>query len=250
MDDFPVLYDMHCHLGFCPDTARLARELAARGIGGFCCTVSPAEYLRVSACDLGPLWRCGLGAHPWWATEVDPGPAAELAATTPFIGEVGLDFGKKNLATRDRQVENLARITAAATAGTLLSLHAVRAADTVLDLLERTGALGRCTCVFHWYSDSNEALTRALAAGCYFSVGPLMLRSRRGREYARQLPLDRLLLETDYPSESDSSDPAATAATKSAALQDGHLQLAGLRDTDPVELATSVSATSERLLAL
>lgn len=265
-DTLPTLYDMHCHLGFCPDAAGLARELSARGVGGYCCTVTPEEYRRLSSpflaldrkpspscgrgSPLGPTarWRVGIGAHPWWATEVDANEAARIAAQTPYIGEVGLDFGKAHTATRDRQVENFSRIAAAAPAGTLLSIHAVRSADMVLDLLEDTGALRRCTCVFHWYSDSNEALSRALAAGCYFSVGPLMLRSRRGREYARQLPTDRLLLETDYPAENDAADPTATADTMASALRDGLFHIADLRAMDPVALAAKISATSERLL--
>ena len=119
----------------------------------------------------------------------------------------------------------------------------------MLDLLEDTGALRRCTCIFHWYSDNNEALSRSLAAGCYFSVGPLMLRSRRGREYARQLPADRLLLETDYPAENGAADPAATADTMAAALRDGLFHIADLRAMDPVALAVKISATSERLLS-
>ena len=266
-DTLPVLYDMHCHLGFCPDAAGLARELSARGVGGFLCTVTPEEYQHISSPDLDPghsndlpsdqdphpgprpRWRIGVGAHPWWATDVDGDEAARIAAQAPYIGEVGLDFGKAHAATRDRQVENFSHIAAAAPAGALLSIHAVRSADTVLDLLEDTGALRRCTCIFHWYSDSNEALSRALAAGCYFSVGPLMLRSRRGREYARQLPADRLLLETDYPAENDAADPATTADTMAAALRDGLFHIADLRAMDPVALAAKISATSERLLS-
>ena len=121
-DTLPVLYDMHCHLGFCPDAAGLARELSARGVGGFLCTVTPEEYQHISSPDLDPghsndlpsdqdphpgprpRWRIGVGAHPWWATDVDGDEAARIAAQAPYIGEVGLDFGKAHAATRDRQL--------------------------------------------------------------------------------------------------------------------------------------------------
>ena len=76
-----------------------------------------------------------------------------------------------------------------------------------------------------------------------------MLRSRRGREYARQLPADRLLLETDYPAEDGAADPAATADTMASALRDGLYRIADLRGVNPIALAVQTSATSERLLA-
>ena len=42
-------------------------------------------------------------------------------------------------------------------------------------------------------------MNRAVRSGCMFSVNEMMLNTRRGREYVRQLPSDRLLLETDLP---------------------------------------------------
>ena len=81
----------------------------------------------------------------------------------------------------------------------ILSLHSVQAADLMLDILERTGCLGRCRCIFHWFTGSGPALNRAVKAGCMFSVNEMMLNTRRGREYARQLPAGLLLVETDLP---------------------------------------------------
>ena len=40
---------------------------------------------------------------------------------------------------------------------------------------------------------------RAKEVGCWFSVSERMLGTRRGLEYARQIPVSRLLLETDLP---------------------------------------------------
>ncbi len=99
-------------------------------------STSPLPTLTQATVTTRPRWRIGVGAHPWWATDVDGDEAARIAAQAPYIGEVGLDFGKAHAATRDRQVENFSHIAAAAPAGALLSIHAVRSADTVLDLLE------------------------------------------------------------------------------------------------------------------
>ena len=62
--------------------------------------------------------------------------------------------------------------------------------------------------IFHWFSGTSDELVRARDADCYFSVNERMLASKRGREYARQIPLDRLLLETDAPAEANAETSA------------------------------------------
>ena len=64
------------------------------------------------------------------------------------------------------------------------------------------------TIIFHWFSGTSDEFVRARIAGCYFSVNERMLATKRGREYARQIPLDRLLLETDAPAEPDAETSA------------------------------------------
>ena len=98
----------------------------------------------------------------------------------------------------------------------VLSIHAVRAAGTVLDVLESHGLLipnpNSPAIIFHWFSGTSDELIRARNAGCYFSVNERMLASKRGREYVRQIPLDHLLLETDAPAEANTETSARQLA--------------------------------------
>ena len=55
------------------------------------------------------------------------------------------------------------------------------------------------TAILHWFSGTLRELERAIALGCWFSVGAAMLRSERGRELASHIPRDRILTETDGP---------------------------------------------------
>ena len=74
-----------------------------------------------------------------------------------------------------------------------------------MDILESNGLLDRSTnsptIIFHWFSGTSDELIRARHAGSFFSINERMLVTKRGREYARQIPLNRLLLETDAPAE-------------------------------------------------
>lgn len=201
------LWDTHCHLGWFSDPARAAREARARGLGLLAVTVTPAEYRAVSETLRGEKnVALGLGLHPWWVRDGSEAEAlVGLLGDARLVGEVGLDASPRRAGTWEAQLAAFERVCAACAeasdkdAPLVLSVHAVRAATAALDVLERTGAAARCRCVLHWFSGSSEELWRAARLGCRFSFGERALATRRGREYARVLPAELLLTETDLP---------------------------------------------------
>lgn len=253
--DEPAYFDMHCHLGFCEDAAQAARALAAAGVGAFSNTVTPAEFAeqRVALAGAGNV-RTGAGLHPWWVGEYDVAANWNrlygLVARTGFVGEVGLDFSPAHIATREAQIDALAQVARVCmqVGGKVVSLHAVRAVDDVLDVFERADALtadAGNACIIHWFSGTSDQLTRARRAGCYFSVNPRMLQSKRGRAYAQAIPADRLLLETDEPA---SAGAPWSAARVRKLLEETLTQLAALRGDDSAELRERIAQTSRTLL--
>ena len=294
------LYDMHCHVGFAPAPATVAAEGAQAGIGALSCTVEPTEYeqLRAALAD-APNVAVALGAHPWWIADGRVGETelarfCELARTTRFIGEIGLDFaGPRDteesralqtsafaciLATCNESAAPLAPTnpegatatsgqnrtciattspeanppsegtltrSATDTAPKLISTHAINAAAAALDALEQASTFALHRVIFHWFSGTSDDLHRAVKLGCLFSVGPRMLASRRGREYARQIPLGQLLLETDMPARKDDNLPAEVWRAELNNALSGIAQLKGI---DRAELAEHIASTSRELL--
>lgn len=254
-----ALLDAHCHLDWEADPAAVARACGQRGVALACCTVTPQAFLAArGALAAAPNVVLGVGTHPWWVADGRVGQgdvdlAAELAAEAPLVGEVGLDFSpaRSDAAGNQAQVRALTRICEAAAgvggdpAGQrAISLHAVRSAGACLDVLEATGAAARCRCVMHWFSGSSDELGRALRLGCSFSVGERMLGTRRGREYARQLPAARLLLETDLP---DGAGQGVGAEGLLASLDRALTALAQVRGVDKDELAATLTANARAL---
>lgn len=128
-----------------------------------------------------------------------------LCPETRYVGEVGLDFSKRRIATRNAQLWAFRHIANACAkdGGKVLSIHCVKAYDDVLSILDNSDCFVSCTCIFHWFSGSFPQLAQAVDAGCFFSVGLRMLETKRGREYAKAIPLRKLLLETDAPAAID-----------------------------------------------
>ena len=214
-----ALADMHCHLDFSSDAATLARLAQAHDVAAFSNTVTPEGYLAASEALAGfPNVRTGVGLHPWWVADGRCGTeqvelACRLIQETRFVGEVGLDFAPRREGTFETQLDAFERIVDACCAqgGKVISIHAVRSATAVLDVLERHRATHSNACILHWFSGSSQELARARELGCHFSVNPNMLATKRGRAYVRQIPPERLLLETDLPDEGTDATQAGPA---------------------------------------
>lgn len=272
-------FDAHAHMSFAPDVASFASWFTERFAGAFSTTVSPADYrFAQQALASFPKIKVGVGAHPWWVaqgkiSDEDKALLPDLVASARYVGEVGLDFGKNGLVksvfatdeqTKQAQIEVLRTIFAAAKKspapsviegagetkdGRVFSFHAVRGADVIMDMLEEYELLEDNTIIFHWFSGSSAQLKRARNLGCFFSVNAFMLQTKRGREYAKAIPLDRLLIETDLPEEAPIDASAESSQTCKQAteavearyasmLEEAYREIVTLRGEDALDAIT------------
>lgn len=238
-----------------PDAA--ASESAASGLGLFDCGVDPRDFSAANErARRLPGIIAGVGLHPWWLADGRCGPAevdllCEVAAQERYIGEVGLDFSARFAGSEPLQIQAFDRLCDTLVqhplTGRVISIHAVRSAGAVLDVLESHGLLipspDSPVIIFHWFSGTSDELVRARDAGCYFSVNERMLATKRGREYARQIPLDRLLLETDAPAEpqADASARQLITSLKSASLHIAELKNCAEESVESTVLGNSHS---------
>ena len=119
----------------------------------------------------------------------------------------------------------------------------------IIDMLEEYELLVGNTIIFHWFSGSSAQLKRARNLGCFFSVNAFMLQTKRGREYAKAIPLDRLLIETDLPEETSIDSCAegshtckqATEAVEvryASMLEEAYREIVTLRGEDALDAIT------------
>lgn len=257
----PRLFDAHCHLDLMAHPDAVADEATALGLGLFDCGVDPRDFASAHGRTRRlPTVIKGIGLHPWWFTDGRCGPAevnllCEVAAQERYIGEVGLDFSARFAGSEPLQIQALNRLCDALVqhplTGRVISIHAVRSAGAVLDVLESHGLLipnpDSPAIIFHWFSGTSNELARARNANCYFSVNERMLATKRGREYARQIPLDRLLLETDAPAKPN-TETSAQSLIRSLARTS--MRIASLKNCDAKRIESAVLANAHSVFDL
>ena len=197
------MIDFHCHLDLFPDPVAVAQECKDRAIYVLSVTTTPSAWDGTRAlASAAPRIRTALGLHPQLAHERRNELALfdQLLPKTRYVGEVGLDGSAECKPFWSDQVavfEHILRRCQLSNGRKVLSIHSRRAASEVLDCLEAFPQAG--VPILHWFTGSPRELDRAVWLGCWFSVGPAMLASAKGRALFERMPRDRVLTESDGP---------------------------------------------------
>jgi TatD DNase family protein len=252
-----MLIDSHCHLDYFTEAERPAvlDRATAAGVGEMVTigtTMAQSRGLPALAEARENIW-CTIGVHPHHAAEAPMPSPEEIATLTQHarvigIGESGLDYFYDR-APRDVQQENFRmHIRAARLAGLPLAIHARDADNDIANILqdERDNG-GDFAFLLHCFSSSRMLAERAIEMGGYISFSGILTfpRSSELRDIARDLPADRLLVETDapylapVPFRGKRNEPAHVAHTARV--------LAEVRGFDPGKLADLTTENFRRL---
>ena len=148
-----------------------------------------------------------IGVHPHDAKFYDDKAEAlirqlfETAGRVIAWGEIGLDFHYNN-SPQDVQIEAFKRQLRAATdVGVPVIIHTREAEKETIEILQSEYSDAECRGVFHCFSGSRDLARRALDLGFALSFSGIVTfrRADELREIAKEVPLDRLLIETDCP---------------------------------------------------
>lgn len=217
--------DFHCHLDLYPDHFSAFRHCARDGVNVLAVTTTPLawphnEELAAKTARI----RVGLGLHPQVVgeRELEIDRFEALVPKAKFIGEVGLDAGPRFFRSLDAQRRVFERVLrACATNGPkVLSIHAVRAIPEVIKMLNMLLPRSQGLPILHWFSGTSAEVARALDAGCWFSINPLMGKTPNGLKIIDAIPIERMLTETDGPfaRDTDGSTLAPGAVAKAVKL--------------------------------
>jgi TatD DNase family protein len=208
-----MFVDSHCHLSLPELSGRIDEIRAAMRAARvdralcICTTLEEFDQVQALAAEHDNFW-CTVGVHPDNEGVIEPtlSDLVERAARPKVvaIGETGLDYYRLN----GRSVEDMAwqrerfriHIRAARVTGLPLVVHTRSASADTLDILREEGA-GEVRGVFHCFTETAEVARAALELGFHISFsGILTFRNAHElRDVAREVPLERCLIETDSP---------------------------------------------------
>jgi TatD DNase family protein len=254
-----MLIDSHCHLDF-PDFAEdrdaVILRAKARGIGRMI-TISTrverfAEIAAIAERDRDIF--CTIGTHPHQAHEEPEASVAQLVGLAGHpkcvgIGEAGLDY-HYDRAPRDVAARVFrTHIAAARQSGLPLVIHARDADDDIAAILNEEMGNGAFTAVLHCFTAGRALAEAGLALGLYVSFSGVVTfkNSQALRDIARDVPLDRMLVETDapflapVPNRGKRNEPAFVADTARV--------LAQIKGVDEGAFARATTDNVQRLFA-
>jgi TatD DNase family protein len=252
-----MLVDSHCHLDYftpmeLPDVLARADAAGVAEMVTIGTTLAQSDRLPSLIEGHPNLW-CTVGVHPHHAAEA-PIPTPEALAERARhprvigIGESGLDYFYDK-SPRDVQADNFrAHIRGARLAGVPLCIHARDADyDIALILQQERDREGGFDFLLHCFSSTRRLAEAALEMGGFISFSGILTfpKSNEIRDIARDVPLDRLLVETDAPYLS----PAPFRGKRNEPARVTHTArvLAEIHDLSPEALAELTTANFRRL---
>ena len=206
-----MLIDSHVNLHapqFAEDQAEVIDRARAAGVElmvTICDKLASLPAITALAQAHADIW-CSVGIHPHEAKDYQATTAADLIRLAEHprmvgIGETGLDF-HYDLSPRDVQAQVFAaHIEAAQATGLPLIVHSRLADELMARMLEDAFARAPFKLLLHCYTSGPELAQRAAALGGFFSVSGIATfkAAEEVRAVIRQMPQDRIIVETDCP---------------------------------------------------
>jgi len=194
------MVDVHCHVDLYPDPMSIVNECEQLSIFTIAVTNLPSHFMlgykKLLQCK---KVRLAVGMHPLYANmhAQEFHYFLECLRHTSYIGEIGLDYSKEGIATKEIQYNSFERILSSIKGqNKILSIHSRKAESDVFDLLLKYEIKAA---IFHWYTGPVTLVDKIAAAGYYFSINPEMVKSKNSIETLRRIPPANILTESDGP---------------------------------------------------
>jgi TatD DNase family protein len=206
-----MLVDSHCHLDFpefAPELDAVVERARTAGVG-LCVSIGTTldGFPRVQAVAerFDSVW-CSVGIHPHEAEKEPLEDAQALIALAQGpkvvgIGETGLDYFYEHSPRAAQQKNFRLHIAAARELGLPLIVHTRDAEDDTIEILRDEMEQGAFTGLIHCFTGTKKLADAALELGFCISVSGIATfkKSEELRAVIREVPLERLLVETDAP---------------------------------------------------
>ena len=206
-----MIVDSHCHLNRLEfdklgmDLEQVLAQARQRQVEHFLCVCIHLEEFESMFTQVKGYTDISVscGVHPLYQEQALDVQRLERLASDPqvvAIGETGLDYHYSQETKALQQASFAGHIEVANRLSKPLIVHTRDARTDTIDLLKSHHA-EQCRGVLHCFTEDWSMAKQALDLGFYISIsGIITFRNASAlRDVVKQLPLDRLLIETDSP---------------------------------------------------
>jgi TatD DNase family protein len=204
-----MLVDSHCHLNFPELLANLPaikQSMQDNEVGhALCISVTLPDFPQVLAlAENNDNFYASVGVHPDYENIEEPTVEGLLAlANHPkvvAIGETGLDYFRLTGDLEWQRTRFRTHIRAAIACGKPLVIHTRSAAEDTLRIMREENAQ-QVGGVMHCFTENLDVAMQAIALGFYISFSGIVTfkNAQSIKDVAKQVPLNRMLIETDSP---------------------------------------------------
>jgi TatD DNase family protein len=256
------IFDSHCHLddrSYDQDRPAVLQRAREAGVHGIMIVGTDADTCRRAVTLAETCTGCyaSVGVHPHDARHCSEALLAELSGLAAgervkAWGEIGLDFNRM-YSPRPAQEKWFARqLETAGGLGLPLIFHERDSGGRFLEMLKAHGQPGLAG-VVHCFSGTRQELVDYLDVGLFIGITGIVTHKARGadlREMAGDIPVERLLVETDAPYLTPTPERNKHRRNEPAFVKTVLLKLAQVRGEDPAALARATWANACRLYGI
>ena len=194
------MIDVHCHFDMAKNPEKYISDNEKKKVLTIGMTNLPSHFqMGVNHVRQYKHIRLALGLHPLRANEHvnEYLKFAEYVKQTSYIGEVGLDFLREGINTKEAQLRSFEYVLSCIKGQKkIVSLHSRRAEKETFELLKDKNIENA---IFHWYSGSLSIQKKIIDSGFFFSINSAMIDTENGRRIIKEIPKNLILTETDFP---------------------------------------------------
>lgn len=194
------MIDTHCHFDLMDNPVKYIENNERNRIITIGMTNLPSHFVQGMPHVLKYKYiRLALGLHPLLAEnhEEEYELFRKSIDKTSYIGEIGLDFSKEGIDSKELQIHSFEYILdLIKSKNKILSIHSRQSESLALDMLNQKSI---ANAIFHWYTGTLSVLNKIIDSGYYISVNSAMINTAKGQSIIEKIPLGNILTESDSP---------------------------------------------------
>ena len=199
------MIDTHAHL-LMLDTEKITSEMSENGLDKIV-TISTTLSDSKENIELAKSYEnvyVAVGIYPEYASDISDDDLAEIEKLAKenkvvAIGEIGLDYHSDGFDKQAQKRVFVKQLEIANKLGLPFCVHCRNAAEDVYAVLSENKHLINRSGLMHCYSEGKDWVNKFLELGMYISFSGNITFKKSDRSFLKDIPLDRLLIETDSP---------------------------------------------------